>query len=157
MRIGPRFSKGVVASFITMSPIGDEIDWEFINMAKTPKLATNNWFRRGDPYYGKDKNCQIPEDAQFAFHSYSIEWKPDSIVWYVDGRWCNQINRVDWPQGNGDWLFPMEKPNVQFGIWDGGFPEGTRDWTGGLIPWESPESDQGYEHTVAWVRTECWE
>ncbi|KAI9013523.1 concanavalin A-like lectin/glucanase domain-containing protein [Hyaloraphidium curvatum] len=154
MRIGPRQGPGVVSAFITMAPNGDEIDFEW-TMGKTPTGATNNWFRKGQPWYGRDTLCQIPGDARWAFHEYTIEWAEDHVAWYVDGRHCRTVRKWDWPLAGGDHLFPEEPPNIQFGIWDGGFYDGTRDWVGGRIPWESPESDAGYDHTISWVRVDC--
>lgn len=128
-------SSGVVASFIYMSPRADEIDWEW-TMGKNPTLATNNWFSgpmvtANNPQYGRDKLCTIPDDARWNFHEYTIEWTADHIIWYIDGRWCNQVNRADWNLGNGNYLYPEENPNIQcefawVGRWWSGI-DGSRD------------------------------
>ncbi|KAI9024686.1 concanavalin A-like lectin/glucanase domain-containing protein [Hyaloraphidium curvatum] len=159
MRIGPNQAPGVVSAFITMSQLGDEIDFEWL-AGKEPNQVSVNWFSRAIADYGRDTKCWINADPRYTFHDYSIEWTADKITWTVDGAYCKDIRKWDYPRGPeypSGYLFPEEEPLVQFGIWDGGAgAAGTRDWAGGYIPWETAEGERGYEMTVQSVTIQCY-
>lgn len=129
MRIGPKQAPGVVTSFISMSKIGDEIDFEWL-AGKDGNSVTVNWFARGIAEYGRDSVCPV-NDVRYSFHDYTVEWTADRITWSIDGNVCKSISKWDYPRPYGH-LFPEQNPNIQFGIWDGGMgAQGTRDWAGG--------------------------
>lgn len=69
----------------------------------------------------------LSSPAYDGFHVYAVEWQPDEIRWYVDGRRYFRLRPRDLPQG-GNWVF--DHPffllmNVAFwGAW-GGDPDTT--------------------------------
>jgi beta-glucanase (GH16 family) len=38
------------------------------------------------------------------FHIYSVEWRPNEVVWFVDGRQYNRVTPADLPKGT-KWVF----------------------------------------------------
>jgi len=63
-------------------PVWDEIDFEFLG--KDPHFVTIGYRVNGQEH--GPKNVQLGFDASKAFHDYTIEWTPESICWYVDGK-----------------------------------------------------------------------
>lgn len=67
-------------------------------------------------------------NAVEGLHTYTLDWTPESITFYVDGQEIRKAEIGDpakWPQT------PMQ---VKIGIWAGGHPdnsEGTIEWAGG--------------------------
>lgn len=85
--------KGLVTGFfLHRAGPRQEIDFE-ITGDDTTSVLLNVFFNPGDlgndaEYGYRGSPCRIPLgfDASNDFHRYSIEWKPDSVTWAVDGR-----------------------------------------------------------------------
>lgn len=82
----------VTGFFLHRAGPRQEIDFE-ITGNDTTSVLLNVFFNPGDPgtnaaYGYRGSPCRIPLgfDASNDFHRYSIEWRPDSITWAVDGR-----------------------------------------------------------------------
>lgn len=79
-------NKGVVSSFLTYTGPSDNNPWDEIDIEILGKDTTKvqfNYFTdgKGSHEYLYDLGFDASEDL----HTYSFEWKEDSIVWYVDG------------------------------------------------------------------------
>lgn len=97
-------------------------------------------------------------------HTYCVDWKPDSLSWYIDGTdkplrtlkrddtWNGTANRFDYPQ---------TPSRVMLSLWPAGLPsngEGTIEWAGGEIQWDSPYMSDGYYYAlVKDVSVECYD
>src|SRR5690242_10260680 len=86
-------SPGVVNSMITMSPEGDEIDFEWVGKDKSEVQSNFYWNRQLD--YTKGKHHSVGADATADFHEYAIEWSPDTINWWVNGKIIRTLQRSE--------------------------------------------------------------
>ena len=130
---------GIVSSAITMSDIGDEIDWEFVGH-KSQSVQTNVFYK-GIHEYGSHSQ-QIAVDNIELFHNYTIDWKKDDITWSIDGVVVRTLFRN---QSHSNLIppyenwYPQTASKIQFGIWNGGDSNtsGTSEWAGGPVYWGS--------------------
>jgi beta-glucanase (GH16 family) len=95
------------------------------------------------------------------YHTYEIDWTPDTITWKVDGQVGRTKNRADtWNATSNQWDFPQTPARVQLSLWPGGLPsngQGTIDWAGGLVDWQSPDMTNGYYYaTFQSVTISCY-
>jgi len=81
---------GVVSSFITMSDMKDEIDFEWIgkNLQQT---ESNFYFQGITNYTNGDKHPST--DTYSEYHTYTIDWKPESINWEIDGKVVRTVEK----------------------------------------------------------------
>lgn len=120
---------GIISSIVFLSDDLDEIDWEGIGTYNY-EIETN--------YFGKDNttsydratypNVTTPCDE---FHTYSVDWTPEHIEWYVDGVLKRTLLYADALDGAN---FPQTPMVLKLGIWAGGAStesEGTVEWAGG--------------------------
>lgn len=130
---------GVVSAFYTYTgPVfgspHDEIDFEFLG--RDPRMLHLNYFVGGEAKL--KRTVELPFDASEDFHLYTIEWRPDEIVWSIDGE---ELLRV-----NGD---PAEMPQhpgkIITEIWAA---KGLKTWAGVLDPAALPSH--------AFVRCTSW-
>jgi endo-1,3-1,4-beta-glycanase ExoK len=63
-------------------PEDDEIDFEFLG--KDPHSVQLNYFTNGQGHH--EFMAPLGFDASQRFHDYAIEWTPDKIRWYADGK-----------------------------------------------------------------------
>jgi endo-1,3-1,4-beta-glycanase ExoK len=63
-------------------PIWDEIDFEFLG--KSPRSVSIGYRANGKEHGPWD--TQLGFDASQTFHDYTIEWTPERICWYADGK-----------------------------------------------------------------------
>ena len=70
--------------------------------------------------------------SQNEFHTYGLDWKPESITWLIDGKAMRTLNKAD---ANGGKNYPQTPCNVRLGNWPGGDSkdEGTVQWAGGKV------------------------
>ncbi len=68
---------GVVTAFILLADSKDEIDFEFVGVDLDH--AQSNFYSQGIPYYHNAQNLSVT-DTFGTYHTYEIDWKPDSIT-----------------------------------------------------------------------------
>ncbi|KAF9964185.1 hypothetical protein BGZ70_006811 [Mortierella alpina] len=148
-------SGGIVSSFIFRSFMtGDEIDFEWVG--KQPNEVQSNYYWHTpatmDPKdidYSHSRRKDLGMDLSQEYQTYTIEWLPDSLTWFINGEAVRTLLRSE---VNGT-QYPSSPSQIQFSIWDGGVgEEETREWAGGPTDWETRES---YEMFVDWVEVEC--
>jgi beta-glucanase (GH16 family) len=146
-------SKGVVSSFITRSPEGDEIDFEWVG--KNPTQVESNFYFNNELDWTKGGKHEVGGDTSKEFHEYTIEWMPDYITWYVDGKAIRTVRKTDTDRlSNGTYKFPNKLSRVQFSIWDGGSSaEGTAQWAGTPTDWS--DKSRVYSMYVKSLKIEC--
>lgn len=133
--------QGIVTSAVLQSDDLDEIDWEWVG-GDNAQVQTN-YFSKGDTstydrgrYHGVDAPLT-------AFHTYSIEWTPAAIVWYVDGVDV----RTETYEALGD-KFPQTPMQVKLGTWVAGgkdTAEGTVQWAGGYTDFDDAPFNAYYK------------
>ncbi|KAI8057669.1 concanavalin A-like lectin/glucanase domain-containing protein [Syncephalis plumigaleata] len=147
-------SPGVVSSFITKSPEGDEIDFEWVG--KDPKEVQTNFYYRGELDYTKGAHHKVTDgDTSKEYHKYTIEWTPEYVAWGVDGK---EIRRLAKTAANkkedGSFKYPDSLSRVQLSIWDGGMGlKGTADWAGTPTDWS--DKNKVYSMYVKSLTIEC--
>jgi beta-glucanase (GH16 family) len=125
---------GAITTFITMSDIGDEIDYEITGNPVQPNTnvfyQTNGktgteleHFQHFTALSGLDMNVS---------HKYTIDWKHDSIEWLVDEksvRFLKKSESFSAVNKSQTW-FPETPSLVQFGVWDASFSSDpkTTEW-----------------------------
>lgn len=74
-------------SLITMSPRGDEIDFEWVlGSPTTPNQVQYTWYRGQIPntvpnYWGRGGNCGPPRGSlKQTFHKYTFSWNRNRIM-----------------------------------------------------------------------------
>jgi hypothetical protein len=96
------------------------------------------------------------------YHTYEVQWTPDSITWLVDGQVGRTLLRADtWNASANQWNFPQTPARVQLSLWPGGLSTsapGTIAWAGGLVNWDSIDiQTNGYYYaTFESVTVECY-
>ena len=97
------------------------------------------------------------------YHTYDIDWTPDSITWHVDGKVIRTKYKKDtWNEKTKNYDYPQTPSRVQLSLWPGGLPtnaKGTIEWAGGVIDWNHPDvKEAGYYYaTVKQLKIECYD
>ena len=95
-------------------------------------------------------------------HTYTIDWQPDHISWAIDGKVGRTVYKKDtYNDTDNKYHFPQTPSRVQLSLWPAGLPsngQGTIDWSGGLINWDSPYMQNGYYYAVVKeVTVDCYD
>lgn len=95
-------------------------------------------------------------------HTYTIDWKEDSLTWIVDGKEQRTLKKDDtFNSTTNSYHYPQTPSRVQLSLWPAGNPKngkGTVDWAGGEIDWNSQYMTNGYyKAEVKDVSIECYD
>ncbi|KIW41269.1 uncharacterized protein PV06_06842 [Exophiala oligosperma] len=120
---------GIVSAAILQSDCLDEIDWEWLGGDDTQ--AQSNYFGKGQTTTGYNRGAfhSAPNNHD-EFHTYSIDWTADQIVWSIDGTTVRVMTQAQAEAGQ----YPQTPMYVKVGAWAGGDPsnpQGTIEWAGG--------------------------
>lgn len=152
-------SQGVVTAFILLSDVKDEIDYEFVGADL--KTAQTNYYFQGIPDYNHGANITL-SDTFNNYHTYEIDWTPDTVTWKVDGQVGRTLKKSDtWNSTTNQWMYPQTPARVQLSLWPGGLEsngQGTIDWAGGLVDWNGADiKNNGYYYaTFQSVTVDCF-
>jgi beta-glucanase (GH16 family) len=142
-RMKPSTLKGSVSAFYIMNkwvPADwehKEIDIEFVGKNPTKIQLTTHDFQDGGTVWKSDsKTVELGFDYGEAFHEYAILWRPDTVLWFADGKLLHKTGkyvphepletRMNFYLGN-----PLESGVVQWlgPIDTAGVPDSTEyDW-----------------------------
>jgi len=132
-----------------MSDVKDEIDFEFIGVDL--EHAQSNYYWQGALDYGNEKNLSVSNTVSNV-HTYTFDWQPDSLTWAIDGQVLRTLNRNDtYNSTTGQYHYPQSPARVQLSLWPAGLQsngQGTIDWSGGLVDWDSSEMQNGYYYAM---------
>lgn len=152
--------KGVVTAFILLSDVKDEIDFEFVGVDLN--TAQSNYYFQGIPDYTHSKNLTV-EDTFDDYHTYEIDWKPDTLTWSIDGETQRTVKKSDtWNATANRFDYPQTPARIQLSLWPAGLStnaQGTIDWAGGVIDWNAPDvKNAGYYYArFEEVTLECYD
>lgn len=118
--------------------------------------------RKADRCYSDDneQNLTVSNTVQNT-HTYTFDWQPDSITWYIDGVAMRTKNRNDtYNTTTNQYHFPQSPARIELSLWPAGLQsngQGTVDWAGGLVDWNSPYMQNGYYYAMFTdVNVECY-
>ena len=103
------------------------------------------------------------QDTFDDYHTYEIDWKPDSLTWSIDGNVVRTLKQSDtWNSTTNSWGYPQTPARVQLSLWPAGISTnapGTVAWAGGLIDWKAQDVQQaGYFYAmVKEVNIQCYD
>lgn len=85
-------------------------------------------------------------------HTYTFDWQPDYISWAIDGTVLRTKYRNEtYNSTTGEYEFPQTPAKIQLSLWPAGLSsnaQGTIDWSGGVIDWNSPYMQNGYYYAM---------
>ena len=150
---------GVVTAFIMMSDVKDEIDFEFIGT--DVQNVQSNFYWQGALNYTNEKNLSAP-NTESQKHTYTFDWSPDRIEWSVDGDVLRTVTKDStYNSSDGSYHYPQTPARIELSLWPAGESkngQGTVEWAGGEINWNSPYMQNGYYKAQVWeVDVECYD
>ncbi|KAF2221681.1 concanavalin A-like lectin/glucanase domain-containing protein [Elsinoe ampelina] len=151
--------QGVVTAFILMSDVKDEIDYEWVGVDLGN--AQSNYYFQGITNYQNGQNLSVSNTVENS-HRYEITWSPDQIDWSIDGQVRRTLKKSDtYNDTSKSYHYPQSPARVQFSLWPAGLPqngEGTINWAGGLVDWDSPYMENGYYYAmIKDVSIDCYD
>lgn len=98
-------------------------------------------------------NATIDSDSFENFHTYEIDWTPDAVTWYLDGKSVRVLNKDQtYNATTKQYMFPQTPSRLELSLWPGGLAsnaKGTIDWAGGEIDWNSQDmQNPGYYYAI---------
>ncbi|TEA12805.1 putative glycosidase crf1 [Colletotrichum sidae] len=135
--------RGIVTSIVLQSDALDEIDWEFVGADQNH--VQTNFYGLGVNDYTRAKYYEVDFNPMTTFHTYTIEWTKESLIFSIDGK----VYRTATPaEGN----YPQTPMQLKLGTWVGGKGpnEGTINWAGGLAEWDKAPFAAHYRSLKIW-------
>ena len=124
---------GIVSSSVLQSDDLDEIDWEWLGGAGDQ--VQSNYFGKGQTTTYDRAAVHSVTNTQGVWHTYTIDWTDQQIVWQIDGTTVRVLGAND---ANGQ--FPQTPCKYKLGAWAGGDPsnpQGTIGWAGGVTDYSA--------------------
>ena len=116
MRAAP--GAGIVSSSVLQSDDLDEIDWEWLGGQND--AVQSNYFGKGQTTTYNRVALHNVANSQGVFHTYTIDWTSEQIVWQIDGVTVRVLKATD---ANGQ--YPQTPMQLKLGSWAGGDYPGT--------------------------------
>ena len=111
---------GVVSSFFIYTGPSEGSPWDEIDIEIIGKDTTTlqtNYYTNG--LGGHEGYISLGFDAADGFHTYSIEWMPDAIKWYVDGD-------LKHTEDGSNGVLPTTPGRIMMNFWPG--TDTVNDW-----------------------------
>lgn len=105
---------GIVSSAVLQSDDLDEIDWEWLG-ADNGQVQSNYFGKGQTTTYNRGAFHPDPSN-QNGFHTYTIDWTADRIVWSIDGTSVRTMTQTTAEAGQ----YPQTPMQIRVGAWSGG-------------------------------------
>ena len=105
---------GIVSSAVLQSDALDEIDWEWLG-ADNAQVQSNYFGKGMTTTYNRGAFHPDPNN-QNGFHTYTIDWTADQIVWQIDGTTVRALTQASAAAGQ----YPQTPMMIKVGAWSGG-------------------------------------
>jgi len=102
-------------------------------------------------------------DTFSTWHTYEIDWQPNSLTWSVDSTVLRTLNKADtFNKTDNQYHYPQTPARVELSLWPAGLSkngEGTVAWAGGLIDWngQDPKKNGYYYAMYQDVNVQCYD
>lgn len=104
--------EGSWAAFWMLGANIDERPWPGCGEIDITELLgrepTTNYGTPHGPASGQSYTTTIDDGFAAAFHTYAIDWLPDQITWYLDGKAYGVLNKSSVPDPEHAWVFDHE-------------------------------------------------
>lgn len=138
---------GVISNFFTFKE-GSELSttfWEEIDIEVFGKDGANTWQSnlitgQGNTNLTRTEGIHQTVNLGQEYHTYTIEWKPNSVTWLVDGKVFREIIE-------GQSLLTANETSLRFNIWNPNIPQ----WVGAF-----DESILPVHMFVNWIKFYEW-
>lgn len=95
-------------------------------------------------------------------HTYTFDWQPDYLTWSIDGTILRTKYRNEtYNSTTGQYHYPQSPAKIELSLWPAGLEsngQGTIDWAGGLVDWNSQYMSNGYYYAqFTDVSVECYD
>jgi len=107
-----------------LTKVHDELDFEFLG--KTPRRVQTNFWVNGR---GKrEENVPVPgEGAAAGFNDYAIDWRPNGIKWYINGKLVRSATGATQPVTPGQYFLTLWSGSANIAEWMGNLPSSTQN------------------------------
>ena len=112
--VKPAPGVGIVSSAVLQSDDLDEIDWEWLGADNTQ--VQSNYFGKGQTTTYNRGAFHADPNNQAAFHTYTIDWTANQVVWQIDGTTVRVLTPATAEAGQ----YPQTPMQIKIGAWSGG-------------------------------------
>ena len=105
---------GIVSSAVLQSDDLDEIDWEWLGGDDTQ--VQSNYFGKGQTTTYNRGEYHSASGNHDGFHTYTVDWTADQIVWQIDGTTVRVLTQADAAANQ----YPQTPMMIKIGAWSGG-------------------------------------
>lgn len=125
---------GVISNFFTFKE-GSELSatfWEEIDIEVFGKDGANSWQTnlitgQGNSNLTRTEGVHQNNGLGEIYHTYTIEWTPNSVTWLIDGEVTREIN-------GGQSLEISNATTLRFNIWNPDIPEWVGTFNESILP-----------------------
>ncbi|EDN10126.1 predicted protein [Histoplasma mississippiense (nom. inval.)] len=107
--------RGIVSSAVLQSDDLDEIDWEWLGVDNA-QVQTNYFGKNQQGTFDRGQFHANPGN-QDGFHTYSIDWNSDRLIWQIDGQTVRTLTAA-----SAGASYPQTPMQIKAGVWAGGDP-----------------------------------
>jgi len=125
---------GIISNFFTFKE-GSELPstfWEEIDIEIFGKDGSNSWQSnlitgQGNSNLTRTEGIHQENGLGASYHTYTVEWTPNSVTWLVDGKIVRTIN-------DGQSLLINSETSLRFNIWNPNIPQWVGPFDNSILP-----------------------